>query len=106
MSKINWKKVNDEYRARFYDLARLSKLRDALPRRDRLEDLECPFCEFPVVQRRSQYGPFLACTGYPYCTATCSLSRNGKRIAGEWRRGKQTLRQPHIGAGLSWNPLS
>lgn len=28
----------------------------------------CPKCEKPMVQRKSKYGPFLGCSGYPKCT--------------------------------------
>ncbi|MEK7545732.1 MAG: topoisomerase DNA-binding C4 zinc finger domain-containing protein [Patescibacteria group bacterium] len=27
----------------------------------------CPKCEKPMVQRKSKYGPFLGCSGYPKC---------------------------------------
>ena len=27
----------------------------------------CPKCESPMVQRKSKFGPFLGCSGYPKC---------------------------------------
>lgn len=37
---------------------------------------ECEKCGKPMVVKKSRYGPFLACTGYPEC-------RNAKPISGE-----------------------
>jgi len=49
---------------------------------------ECEKCGRPMVVKKSRYGPFLACTGYPEC-------RNAKPISGETdENGQATVETP------------
>ncbi|MFH1984667.1 MAG: type I DNA topoisomerase [Pseudomonadota bacterium] len=37
-------------------------------------DQKCPKCQKPMVVKQGKFGPFLACSGYPECKTTLSLS--------------------------------
>ncbi len=43
-------------------------------------DEKCEKCEKPLVIKQGKYGPFMACTGFPKCKNTRSLSVNGKGL--------------------------
>jgi DNA topoisomerase-1 len=51
----------------------------------------CDKCGRPMVVKRSRYGEFLACSGYPECKNTRSLGRQGtkgkRKRAGKKRKG-------------------
>lgn len=40
-------------------------------------DKDCDKCGKPMIVKRGRYGNFLACTGYPECKHTLSISQNG-----------------------------
>jgi DNA topoisomerase-1 len=44
---------------------------------DEISDRSCEKCGKPMVVKRGRYGDFLACSGYPECKNTQSLSSNG-----------------------------
>lgn len=45
-----------------------------------LEGIECNKCGRPMAKKRSRFGAFLACTGYPECENTKPLSKDGKLV--------------------------
>ncbi len=42
------------------------------------EEVKCPVCGKPMVQRFGPRGPFLGCSGYPECKTTMKLTAEGK----------------------------
>ena len=47
---------------------------------EELEPVSCPKCGAPMVKKRSRYGDFMACSGYPACKQTLPLGRDGKPV--------------------------
>jgi DNA topoisomerase I len=45
-----------------------------------LSDVECNVCGRPMVIKKSRFGPFLGCSGYPECKNTRRLGRDGKPV--------------------------
>ncbi len=43
-----------------------------------LSDVECNLCGKPMVIKKSRFGPFLGCSGYPECANTRRLGKDGK----------------------------
>ncbi|WP_028459321.1 type I DNA topoisomerase [Chloroflexus sp. Y-396-1] len=41
-------------------------------------DVLCNVCGRPMVVKKSRFGPFLGCSGYPECTNTRRIGRDGK----------------------------
>jgi DNA topoisomerase-1 len=41
-------------------------------------DVMCHVCGRPMVIKKSRFGPFLGCSGYPECNTTRRLTRDGK----------------------------
>ena len=50
-------------------------------------DKKCPKCEKPMVLRRSVYGAFLGCSGYPACKTIMKLGAE-KKERKEEKKGK------------------
>ena len=44
-------------------------------------DVMCNLCGKPMVLKKSRFGPFLGCSGYPECANTRRLGRDGKPVA-------------------------
>lgn len=72
--KQDWQRVLEEFYQTFSPLVKRAEREMG---RIRLEpkptEETCPQCGAPLVERRSRYGPFLACSGYPRCTYTRDL---------------------------------
>jgi len=47
------------------------------PPEEEVTDKNCAKCGLPMVVKRGRYGDFLACSGYPECKNTQSLTSNG-----------------------------
>jgi DNA topoisomerase I len=45
-----------------------------------LSDVACNICGRPMVTKKSRFGPFLGCSGYPECKNTRRLGRDGKPV--------------------------
>jgi DNA topoisomerase-1 len=45
-----------------------------------LSDVMCNLCGKPMVIKKSRFGPFLGCSGYPECTNTRRLGKDGKPV--------------------------
>lgn len=45
-----------------------------------LSDVMCNLCGKPMVMKKSRFGPFLGCSGYPECANTRRLGRDGKPV--------------------------
>ncbi len=45
-----------------------------------MEPVSCPKCGAPMIKKRSRFGDFLACSGYPGCTQTLPLTKDGKPV--------------------------
>lgn len=45
-----------------------------------LSDVACNLCGRPMVMKKSRFGPFLGCSGYPECKNTRRLGRDGKPV--------------------------
>ena len=45
-----------------------------------LTDVMCNLCGKPMVMKKSRFGPFLGCSGYPECANTRRLGRDGKPV--------------------------
>jgi DNA topoisomerase-1 len=45
-----------------------------------LSDVMCTVCGRPLVIKKSRFGPFLGCSGYPECKNTRRLGRDGKPV--------------------------
>ncbi len=45
-----------------------------------LEGEVCPECGSPMAKKRSRFGAFLACTGYPNCKCTRPIAKNGQVV--------------------------
>jgi DNA topoisomerase I len=43
-------------------------------------DVLCNLCSRPMVMKKSRFGPFLGCSGYPECKNTRRLGRDGKPV--------------------------
>ncbi len=43
-----------------------------------MSDVMCHECSKPMIIKKSRFGPFLGCSGYPECKATRRLGRDGK----------------------------
>ncbi len=43
-------------------------------------DVLCNVCGRPMVIKKSRFGPFLGCSGYPECTNTRRIGRDGKPV--------------------------
>jgi hypothetical protein len=55
----------------------------------------CGVCRSEAVLRESRYGPFLGCSRYPKCRATCAVGPDGKR-AGKWKGRQPVLSAPKL----------
>ena len=45
-----------------------------------LSDVICNLCGKPMVVKKSRFGPFLGCSGYPECSNTRRLGKDGKPV--------------------------
>ncbi|HWQ15870.1 MAG TPA: type I DNA topoisomerase [Roseiflexaceae bacterium] len=45
-----------------------------------LSDVACNLCGRPMVVKKSRFGPFLGCSGYPECKNTRRLDKEGKPV--------------------------
>jgi len=45
-----------------------------------LSDVMCNVCGRPMVIKKSRFGPFLGCSGYPECQNTRRIGRDGKPV--------------------------
>ena len=45
-----------------------------------LSDVMCNLCGKPMIIKKSRFGPFLGCSGYPECANTRRLGRDGKPV--------------------------
>jgi DNA topoisomerase-1 len=45
-----------------------------------LSDIACNVCGRPMVIKKSRFGPFLGCSGYPECKNTRRLGKDGKPV--------------------------
>ncbi len=45
-----------------------------------LSDVMCNVCGRPMVQKKGRFGTFLGCSGYPECTNTRRLGKDGKPV--------------------------
>ncbi|MBK9711122.1 MAG: type I DNA topoisomerase [Kouleothrix sp.] len=45
-----------------------------------LSDVMCNVCGRPMVIKKSRFGPFLGCSGYPECTNTRRIGKDGKPV--------------------------
>ncbi len=45
-----------------------------------MSDVMCNLCGKPMVIKKSRFGPFLGCSGYPECTNTRRLGKDGKPV--------------------------
>jgi DNA topoisomerase-1 len=45
-----------------------------------LSDVACNVCGRPMVIKKSRFGPFLGCSGYPECKNTRRIGRDGKPV--------------------------
>jgi len=45
-----------------------------------VSDVVCNVCGRPMVVKKSRFGPFLGCSGYPECKNTRRLGRDGKPV--------------------------
>jgi DNA topoisomerase-1 len=45
-----------------------------------LTDVMCNVCGKPMVLKKSRFGPFLGCSGYPECTNTRRIGKDGKPV--------------------------
>ncbi|NJO83985.1 MAG: type I DNA topoisomerase [Blastochloris sp.] len=43
-------------------------------------DVMCNICSKPMVLKKSRFGPFLGCSGYPECSNTRRLGKDGKPV--------------------------
>jgi DNA topoisomerase-1 len=43
-------------------------------------DVMCNLCERPMVIKKSRFGPFLGCSGYPECSNTRRIGKDGKPV--------------------------
>ena len=43
-------------------------------------DVECNLCGRPMVIKKSRFGPFLGCSGYPECANTRRIGKDGKPV--------------------------
>ncbi len=43
-------------------------------------DVMCNLCSRPMVVKKSRFGPFLGCSGYPECANTRRLGKDGKPV--------------------------
>ncbi|GAB4123082.1 MAG: type I DNA topoisomerase [Roseiflexaceae bacterium] len=50
------------------------------PAAPELSDVSCNLCGRPMVLKKSRFGPFLGCSGYPECANTRRLGRDGKPV--------------------------
>jgi DNA topoisomerase-1 len=53
------------------------RVQPVLPPAEEMTDKVCEKCGKPMVLKKGRYGDFLACSGYPDCRNTLSLSVNG-----------------------------
>jgi DNA topoisomerase-1 len=45
-----------------------------------MSDVECNLCGKPMAIKKSRFGPFLGCSGYPECKNTRRLGKDGKPV--------------------------
>lgn len=45
-----------------------------------MSDVMCNLCGKPMIVKKSRFGPFLGCSGYPECTNTRRLGKDGKPV--------------------------
>ncbi|NJP06455.1 MAG: type I DNA topoisomerase [Chloroflexaceae bacterium] len=45
-----------------------------------MSDVMCHLCGRPMVIKKSRFGPFLGCSGYPECNATRRIGKDGKPV--------------------------
>ncbi len=50
------------------------------PAAPEVTDVMCNVCGRPMVMKKSRFGPFLGCSGYPECKNTRRLGRDGKPV--------------------------
>jgi DNA topoisomerase I len=50
------------------------------PAAPELSDVACNLCGKPMIVKKSRFGPFLGCSGYPECKNTRRLGRDGKPV--------------------------
>jgi DNA topoisomerase-1 len=44
------------------------------------DDVKCPTCQKPMIERAGKTGPFLGCSGYPECKTTMNFDAEGKPV--------------------------
>jgi DNA topoisomerase-1 len=50
------------------------------PAAPEVSDVICELCGRPMVLKKSRFGPFLGCSGYPECKNTRRLDKQGKPV--------------------------
>ncbi|MCS6842278.1 MAG: type I DNA topoisomerase [Roseiflexus sp.] len=50
------------------------------PSAPEMSDVACDVCGRPMVLKKSRFGPFLGCSGYPECKNTRRLDKQGKPV--------------------------
>jgi len=80
---------------------------ESKPLEKKLADKNCPQCGQPLLIKRSRYGEFLGCSGFPQCKYTESLNQKtgitcpqceqGEIIVRKTKKGKNVLLAVLIG---------
>ena len=61
----------------------------------------CEKCNLPMLLKRGRFGTFLACSGYPECKNTRSLTNDGAKDTPRWLRCRSPMRNVRNAVGLS-----
>lgn len=69
----DWVKVLDEFYTPFNQALEQASVNIQKIKIEKETDIKCPECGRPMVIKRSRYGEFLACTGYPDCKKTMRI---------------------------------
>src|SRR5690349_12612850 len=86
MAKMNWKRVQDENRARVHGSEQIAPKAGHTKGPDpNCAGERCGICGKKAVLRTSRYGNFLGCSDYPNCTAISNVSSDGRTALGKWK---------------------
>ncbi|MGD2110597.1 MAG: DNA topoisomerase [Phycisphaerae bacterium] len=76
---LDWIHVLDEFYGPFKDALEKARV-EMQPARAEPSDYNCPECDREMVYRIGRNGRFLSCSGYPECTVSRNVDKDGKPV--------------------------
>ena len=71
VGKLQWRDlINDFYKDFILDVQKAEKEASSYELKEEVTDVKCKLCGRPMLIKRSKYGKFLGCSGFPECKYT------------------------------------